>query len=161
MQALAGARIFTGDRFLEQHAVLLDGDTIAGVAPTAELPADLERVALAGGILAPGFVDAQVNGGGGVLFNATPDAASLAKLAAAHARHGSTALLPTFITDRPERMALAIAAASEAIAAGTPGIVGLHLEGPFLAASRKGAHDPALIRKLTDADVDLLLDTGI
>jgi N-acetylglucosamine-6-phosphate deacetylase len=161
MQALAGARIFTGDRFLEQHAVLLDGDTIAGVAPTAELPADLERVALAGGILAPGFVDAQVNGGGGVLFNATPDAASLAKLAAAHARHGSTALLPTFITDRPERMALAIAAASEAIAAGTPGIVGLHLEGPFLAASRKGAHDPALIRKLTDADVDLLLGTGI
>ncbi len=161
MRALTGARIFTGDRFLEHHAVLIDGGTIAGVAPSAELPADIAREALQGGLLAPGFVDAQVNGGGGVLFNATPDAAALGQLAAAHGRHGSTALLPTFITDRPERMQTAIEAARDALAARTPGIAGLHLEGPFLAVARKGAHDPDLIRPLTDADVDLLLDTGI
>jgi N-acetylglucosamine-6-phosphate deacetylase len=161
MRALTGARIFTGDRFLEQYAVLIDGDTIAGVASAAEVPADMDREVLHGGLLAPGFVDAQVNGGGGVLFNATPDAACLGKLAVAHGRHGSTALLPTFITDRPERMATAIEAARDAIAAGTPGIAGLHLEGPFLALSRKGAHDAALIRPLTDEDIDLLLETGI
>jgi N-acetylglucosamine-6-phosphate deacetylase len=159
--ALTGARVFTGDRFLDDHAVLLDGATIAGLAPLAGLPADMPREALDGGVLAPGFIDAQVNGGGGVLFNATPDAAALARMAAAHARHGTTAMLPTFITDRPDRMQMAIAAACEAIAAGTPGIAGLHLEGPFLSVARKGAHDPALIRPIAEADVDLLLATGV
>jgi len=161
LTALIGARVFTGDRFLDGHAVLLDGDAIAGVAPLADLPAELPREALAGGVLAPGFIDVQVNGGGGVLFNASPDAASLGRLAVAHARHGSTALLPTFITDRPEHMQKAITAAQAAIAAQSPGIVGLHLEGPFLSLARKGAHDPALIRQITDADVDLILGIGI
>ena len=159
--ALTGARIFTGDRFLDAHAVLLDAETIAGTVPIAEIPAELLRETLPGGVLAPGFVDVQVNGGGGVLFNATPDVAAIAHIAATHARFGTTALLPTFITDRPQRMHAAIAAARAAIAANTPGVVGLHLEGPFIAVARKGAHDPALIRPLTDADVDLLCDTGI
>jgi N-acetylglucosamine-6-phosphate deacetylase len=159
--ALTGARIFTGDRFLDGHAVLIDGAAIRGIAPLAELPADLRRETLVGGILAPGFIDAQVNGGGGVLFNATPNAASVAQIAAAHARHGTTALLPTLITDRPERMHAAIAAVREAMAANTPGIAGIHLEGPFLSVARKGAHDPSLIRPITEADVDLILDSGI
>ena len=161
LTALTGARVFTGSRFLDGHAVLIDGAGIAGVAPAAELPADIRVEALGGGILAPGFIDAQVNGGGGVLFNQTPDAASLGRLAAAHAPFGLTALLPTFITDHPEGMSQAIAAARQAIAAGVPGIAGIHLEGPFLSVARKGAHDPALIRPLTDADVDLILDAGI
>jgi N-acetylglucosamine-6-phosphate deacetylase len=79
----------------------------------------------------------------------------------AHARHGSTGLLPTFITDRPDRRVEAVAAIREAIAAKAPGILGIHLEGPFLATARKGAHDPGLIRPLTDGDVDALLDSGI
>ena len=159
--ALLGARLFTGERFLDDHAVLLAGGRIAGVVPIAELPADLPREALSGGVLAPGFVDAQVNGGGGVLFNATPEVPALARMAAAHARHGTTAMLPTFITDTPAHMRRAIEAARAAIAAGTPGIAGLHLEGPFISLARKGAHDSALIRPLTEADVAQLLAIGI
>ncbi|HET9019985.1 MAG TPA: N-acetylglucosamine-6-phosphate deacetylase [Acetobacteraceae bacterium] len=160
-RALLGARIFTGARFVEDHAVLLEGGDIAAVLPRAALPPLVPCEMLPGGVLAPGFVDAQVNGGGGVLFNASPDAAALARLAAAHVRCGTTALLPTLITDRPDTMRAALAAIREAIAVPTPGIVGVHLEGPFLAPSRKGAHDPSLIRPMTEDDVALLLGCGI
>jgi N-acetylglucosamine-6-phosphate deacetylase len=160
-QALCGARVFTGERFLDDHAVVLDGERILDVLPAANLAADFFRHDLGGGVLAPGFLDAQVNGGGGVLFNEQRTAQGAAAIAQAHARHGSTGLLPTFITDRPERQVEAVAAIRAAIAAKTPGILGIHLEGPFLATAKKGAHDAGLIRPLTDADVDALLDSGI
>lgn len=158
--ALLGARVFTGDHFLDDHAVLIDGGRIAGLLPRSAVPDGMARQTL-GGLLAPGFVDAQVNGGGGVLFNATPTADGAAALARAHAPHGTTALLPTLITDRPERRGEAVAAVRRAIAEGRPGVRGIHLEGPFLSVARKGAHDPALIRRLTDADVDALAETGL
>jgi len=159
--AICGARIFTGERFLDGHALLVEGAAIAGLAPLAEVPEDMRREALGGGVLAPGFIDAQVNGGGGVLFNASPDPASLAKLAAAHARHGSTSVLPTFISDRPERMRAALEAVRQAIASQIPGIAGIHLEGPFLSKARKGAHDERYLRPMAEEDVDLILGCGI
>jgi N-acetylglucosamine-6-phosphate deacetylase len=161
LQALCGARVFTGERFLEDHTVLLDGDRILDVLPAASVPAEFCRHDLGGGVLAPGFLDAQVNGGGGVLFNEQRTAQGATAIALAHARHGSTGLLPTFITDRADRRLEAMAAIREAIAAKARGILGIHLEGPFLATARKGAHDPGLIRPLTDGDVDALLDSGI
>ena len=161
LQALCGARIFTGEQFLSGHAVLMDGARIADVRPAAGLPPGCPRQELGGGILAPGFIDAQVNGGGGVLFNEARTAAGVAAIARAHARHGTTGLLPTFITDRGDRRAEAVAAVRDAVAAGTPGILGIHLEGPHFAPARKGAHDPGLIRPMTDADVHALLDTGL
>lgn len=160
-QALLGARVFTGERFLDGHAVLIDGGWVLDVLPAANLPSEATRHDLDGGFLAPGFIDAQVNGGGGVLFNETRTAEGAGAIAAAHVRYGSTGLLPTFITDQPDRQAEAVAAIRGAVAAGAPGILGLHLEGPFLAPSRKGAHDPALIRPMRDADVDALLDAGL
>jgi N-acetylglucosamine-6-phosphate deacetylase len=160
-QALCGARVFTGEHFVEDHAVLLDGDRILDVLPAASVPAEFCRHDLGGGVLAPGFLDAQVNGGGGVLFNEQRTAQGATAIALAHARHGSTGLLPTFITDSADRQLEAMAAIREAIAAKAPGILGIHLEGPFLATARKGAHDPSLIRALTDGDVDALLDSGI
>jgi N-acetylglucosamine-6-phosphate deacetylase len=160
-QALCGARVFTGEHFVEDHAVLLDGDRILDVLPAASVPAEFCRHDLGGGVLAPGFLDAQVNGGGGVLFNEQRTAQGATAIALAHARHGSTGLLPTFITDSADRQLEAMAAIREAIAANAPGILGIHLEGPFLATARKGAHDPGLIRPLTDGDVDALLDSGI
>ncbi len=159
--ALRGARIFDGDAFIDHHAVVIDGERIVGLVPESELPPDLPSEHLGGGTLAPGFVDAQVNGGGGVLFNDTTTVAGAAAVAAAHARFGTTGLLPTFITDKPERRHAAVAAVRDAIRAGSPGILGIHLEGPFLSVARKGAHDPALIHPLSDRDVDDLLDTGI
>lgn len=158
--ALLGARIFTGDHVLDDHAVLLEQSRIAGVVPLDAVPSGVMQERLSG-LLAPGFIDAQVNGGGGVLFNATPTAEGAAALAKAHAPFGTTALLPTFITDHPERRGQAVEAVRQAIAERRPGVRGIHLEGPFLSVARKGAHDPALIRRLTDADVDALADTGI
>lgn len=160
-RALCGVRIFTGEAMLDDHAVLLEGGRIVGLEPVAGLPADLPRETLAGHLLAPGFIDAQVNGGGGVLFNETPTREGAARVALAHRRFGTTGLLPTFITDRAGGRLAAVAAVRAAVAARAPGVLGLHLEGPFLAAARKGAHDPALIVPLTDADVDALLDTGL
>eukprot|EP01037_Dinobryon_pediforme_P017523 gene17523-17723_t len=161
LKALIGASVFTGARLLQDHAVLLHNDKIADVLPVGQLPQDIEQNVLSGGILAPGFIDAQVNGGGGVLFNATPEAEAIVALGRAHARFGSTSLLPTYITDRPEGMALAIAAAKAACARTGSNISGLHLEGPFLSEARKGAHDAHYIRPLTDTDVDVLLDAGL
>ncbi len=158
--ALAPTRLFTGEHFLDHHAVILAGGVITEILPTADLPADLPR-ADHPGLLVPGWIDVQVNGGGGVLFNDEPTVAGLHRLAGAFARFGTTAMLPTFITDRPDRMRDAIAAVREAIRQGAPGILGLHLEGPFLSVARKGAHDPTLIRTMTEADADELLATGI
>ncbi len=160
-KALCGARIFTGEHFLDGHAVLVDGARVLDVRPAVDLPDGCFRHDLPGGTLAPGFIDAQVNGGGGVLFNETRTAEGVAAIAAAHARYGTTGLLPTFITDRGDRRAEAVAAVREAVAAGAPGILGIHLEGPFLAPARKGAHDPGLIRPMTDADMGALLGTGL
>jgi len=159
---LVGARIFDGERFLDDHAVVLESGSIADVVPTASIPADSERETLEGGVLAPGFVDAQVNGGGGVLFNAQPDLNGVAVIAGTHREFGTTALLPTVITDAPEVMAQAIDAVRQATAKErVPGVAGLHLEGPFLAPGRKGAHAAGLIRKMTDADVEHLASTGL
>ena len=158
--ALCGARIFTGDTTLVGHALLLRDDRIIGLAPMGSLPRDA-RMQPIDGLLAPGFVDLQVNGGGGVLFNAEPTPDGLAAIASAHAPHGTTAMLPTFITDHPGGMVQAIGAVRAAIAGGLAGIAGLHLEGPFLSPDRAGAHDPALIRPMAEDDLELILESGI
>jgi N-acetylglucosamine-6-phosphate deacetylase len=168
IEALTGARVFTGETLLDDMAVVIEAGTIVRLVPEATIGPGVHVTRLDGGVLAPGFVDAQVNGGGGVLFNASPDVEGLKTIAAAHARHGTTALLPTFITDRPDGMRAAIAAVRAAMSPNrydnqdvVPGIVGIHLEGPFIAQSRKGAHDAALIRPMEAADVALLLQSGL
>ncbi|MGN6549614.1 MAG: N-acetylglucosamine-6-phosphate deacetylase [Pararhizobium sp.] len=153
-RALTGARIFDGETWHDHAALLVGTDGhIAGIADPASLPDDMPRVACDGGMLVPGFVDLQVNGGGGVLFNDRPDVDGIATICRAHARFGTTALLPTLITDTPETTARALAAGAGAAAAKVPGFLGLHLEGPHLSLTRKGAHDPALIRPMTEEDL--------
>ena len=159
--ALVGAEIFDGESRLAGHALVVDGDRIEAVLPADRLAADIERVPLAGGLLAPGFIDIQVNGGGGVLFNDDPTPEGVAAICAAHARFGSTALLPTVITDRPAVTFAAIAAATAAVKAGVPGCLGVHVEGPFLSLARKGAHDPDLIRRMEEADLQALIATTL
>ena len=156
LTAFRGAAVFDGSRLLPDHALLVDGG-IARPVPLTALPPDCDCRDLNGGTLMPGFVDLQVNGGGGVMFNDAPTPATLDTIAQAHRALGTRYLLPTLITDRPEATAAAISATAEAIASGVPGILGLHLEGPHLDVARKGAHDAALIREMTGADLDLLL----
>lgn len=155
--ALTGARIFDGDDWHDNAALVVHGDVVEGILPVGAVPSGVARIDTGGGMLAPGFVDLQVNGGGGVMLNDHPDVASLATICRAHAPFGTTALLPTLITDTPEITAAAIAAGTEAARQNLPGFLGLHLEGPHLSVARKGAHDPALIRPMTDADQTALI----
>lgn len=150
--AYTGARIFDGEQWWERSALVVDGDRIEGII-AADSPTDAQRVPMGGGILAPGFIDLQVNGGGGALFNLTPDVATIRTICSAFARFGTTATLPTLITDTPAKNDLAIAAGIEAAEQKVPGFLGLHIEGPHLSVTRKGAHDPKLIRPMEEADL--------
>jgi N-acetylglucosamine-6-phosphate deacetylase len=157
--ALTGARIFDGERMLDDAAVVIEGHAIAEVCRTSELAPNIERRRLEG-LLAPGFVDVQVNGGGGVLFNTAPTVEAIRAIGAAHRRFGTTGFLPTFITDRREKMAEAIGAVRAALEAGVPGVLGIHLEGPFLNPARKGVHDASFMRAPDDSDIALMTSLG-
>ena len=154
-----GAAIFDGER-LGPGSLVTENGRIAAILPAGAGAAGAEVVELGGGTLAPGFVDLQVNGGGGAMFNDAPDVATLACMAAAHARLGTLAFLPTLITDTPEATRAAVRAVEAAVAGGIPGIAGLHLEGPHLSRARKGAHDPSLIRPMAAGDLRFLLEAA-
>lgn len=156
--AILGARLFDGQDWHEGKALLVDGGRIVGLQDHAEVPDSARRIDADGQLLVPGFIDLQVNGGGGVLLNDRPDVEAIAAICTAHARFGTTALLPTLITDRPEMRTAAIAAGRQARDAGVPGFIGLHLEGPHLSVARKGVHDPALIRPMEATDLAEILD---
>jgi N-acetylglucosamine-6-phosphate deacetylase len=154
--ALVGARVFDGARLLEGRAVVIDAGRISRLVPDAEVPHGIPTRRVEG-LIAPGFIDTQVNGGGGVLFNDARTVDGIAAIGAAHRRFGTTGFLPTFITDTRERMAEAVAAVDAAIAANVPGVLGIHVEGPFINPARKGAHDAALVRAIEDDDVAILM----
>ena len=161
--ALVNGRILLDDGFRDDVAVLLDGGRIEALAePGDPRLAGATRVDLGGGMLVPGFIDVQVNGGGGVLFNNTPTAEGVRAIAAAHRRFGTTAMLPTLISDRIEVMRAAIDAVRTAIAQSAPGVLGIHLEGPWLAPSRKGTHDASVFRVPDGHEIELAtsLDGG-
>ncbi|AJY44705.1 N-acetylglucosamine-6-phosphate deacetylase [Martelella endophytica] len=157
-KAVTGARIFDGTAFRDGLVLVVDGDRIEAIARRA--PHDAEIIDAAGKLVVPGFIDLQVNGGGGVLLNNDPSLEGLETICRAPARFGTTALLPTLITDRPEVVRSAVAAGRAAKDAGVPGFLGLHLEGPHLSLARKGTHDPALIRPMDAADYDFLIDNA-
>ncbi|MEX0697643.1 MAG: N-acetylglucosamine-6-phosphate deacetylase [Dongiaceae bacterium] len=158
--ALAGARVFDGVRLIDDHAVVVDGARIEGIVAGRDLPTGVATHGVSG-LLAPGFIDVQVNGGGGVLFNAQRTADGIAAIGAAHRRYGTTGFLPTMITDTREHMAEAVAATRAAIEGGVPGVLGVHLEGPFLNPERKGVHDPALMRPMDEADIAIASSLGV
>jgi N-acetylglucosamine-6-phosphate deacetylase len=157
--ALTGARVFDGAHLLEGRAVVIDGERITGLGSDADLPSGVERRRVEG-LIAPGFIDVQVNGGVGVLFNDAPTVEGIAAIGATHRRYGTTGFLPTLITDTPERMAEAVAAACAAMTLRVPGVLGVHLEGPFLNPERKGVHDPRLMRAMSEADFRLITEAA-
>lgn len=154
--AISADFVFDGDIVHRATAVVVDNGRVAAIVPRAELPAAVPVHAVsAGAWLAPGFIDLQVNGGGDVLFNDAPTPATIARMVAAHRRFGTTSLLPTLISDTPEKMRAALQAVAEA-AATEPGVLGIHLEGPFLSPEKVGAHDPSMLRRPTSDDMALL-----
>ena len=147
--------IFDGECLRQGCALLMRDGVVQGIVPEGEV--DGEFIDLGGDILAPGYVDLQVNGGGGLQFNASPTPDTLATIAQSHRALGATTILPTLITDAPDVTRKAIEAAIHACNEGMPGIGGLHLEGPHLSSSRKGAHEAGFIRPMTEDDLSLYL----
>lgn len=160
MHALVNATIHTGDAVVSDSALLIDGDSVLAVVPRAQVPADVRLHDLGGGVLAPGFIDAQVNGGGGVLFNDHPDRNAIRTIVAAHRRFGTTALLPTFITDSRDNRRRAVEAVAAALADGEPGVLGIHLEGPHIDRERRGVHDARFIGPPDAEDMHLITRLG-
>jgi N-acetylglucosamine-6-phosphate deacetylase len=161
--ALVNGRCITGGALVSGHTVLLSGGRIeALVEPRDARCAGAAVVDLEGRILLPGFIDVQVNGGGGVLFNDDPSPGSIRAIGAAHRHFGTTGFLPTLISDDLDAIGRAINAAQAALDAGIPGVLGVHIEGPFLNWARRGVHDSKHLRPLDPSLVSLLsgLRTG-
>jgi N-acetylglucosamine-6-phosphate deacetylase len=153
--ALTGARVFDGNHILEGHAVVVRDGRIASLVHEKDLGAGIEQRRV-DGLLAPGFIDVQVNGGGGVLYNDMRTVEGLQTIAEAHRPFGTVGLLPTFITDTRERMAEAVDAMRQALAMRIPGVLGIHVEGPFINPERKGVHNPDYMRPMDDEDIAIL-----
>jgi N-acetylglucosamine-6-phosphate deacetylase len=161
-RALVNGRVLTAHGFEADVAVLIEDGTIVAVQ-AASMPRDgFEAVDLHDRTLVPGFIDTQVNGGGDVLFNDVPTVDGVRRIAEAHRRYGTTGLLPTLISDDVAVMSRAIAAVREAIAQGVPGVLGIHLEGPYLAPARKGVHAAEKFHTPDAGELDLIasLDNG-
>jgi N-acetylglucosamine-6-phosphate deacetylase len=155
-QALVHGRVLTDCSFVEGRAVLIENGRIAALIDEADVPTSAEQVDLAGLTLVPGFIDTQVNGGGDRLFNDDPSVETIAAIGAAHRKFGTTGFLPTLISDDTDKIAEAMDAAQAAIEMGVPGVLGVHIEGPFLNVARKGIHDAAKIRPISKTEIELL-----
>ena len=156
LRVFFGARLFDGLTMRDDCALVVDDGAIVAVAPVADRPRGGEQIDLGGGVLSPGLIDWQVNGGGGVLFNATPTPAAAAAIAAAHCRFGVTAILPTVITDSPAVLAAALAAAAEATPASCRAFSASTSKGRSSIGRRKGVHLAEFIRPMRERDVEQL-----
>ncbi len=152
--ALTDSILFTGETFVEGQALLVKGGIILDIVSHDKIPADFEKKPLPHAIVAPAYIDCQVNGGGNILFNAEPTAQAALKIAAAHRKKGTTSLLPTVITDAPKVTRDAITNMRDAKKQDSS-ILGIHVEGPHISALNKGVHDEKYIRALNTDDLDL------
>ena len=163
MKVLTNARVLSENGVRSGHTVVIDEGRIQKIAKNGEIGDNFtEQYDLDGQLLLPGFIDVQVNGGGGVLFNDAPTVETIRTIGASHRKFGTTGFLPTLISDELSVVEAAIAAANEALAAGVPGLLGIHIEGPFLSPVKRGAHDASKFRALDDAAFEVLtkLKTG-
>jgi N-acetylglucosamine-6-phosphate deacetylase len=161
--ALVKGRVLGEHGFETNRAVLIEGNRIVDVVPASDARVrSAQPVDLQDQLLLPGFIDVQVNGGGGALFNDDPSVEAIRTIGAAHRRFGTTGFLPTLISDDLHVVSQAIAAVQAAVQARVPGVLGIHIEGPFLSEARKGVHDASKFRELDDSSLELLasLDHG-
>ena len=156
MYALTNCKVFTGSDVLEQHAVVIDGASIQTICPVTELPSEIKVIDLEGANLSPGFIDLQLNGCGGVMFNDEITADTLQIMHKANLKSGCTSFLPTLITSSDENMRQAIEAEREYQSTYQNQSLGIHLEGPYLNVMKKGIHSPSFIRESDDEMIDFI-----
>jgi N-acetylglucosamine-6-phosphate deacetylase len=157
--AIINGTIYTGDTILRGNAVMIENGKITGLPSSAYIPSGMKTVDMNGGIIAPGFIDAQVVGGGGVLFNDDPTPEGLTTIAKAHERHGTLHWCPTVLSSELDIMLRCIWAAKDSMKLNI-GVLGVHLEGPYLSQDKPGIHDVRFIRSADDEEIDCLLEAG-
>lgn len=153
MFALCPSRLLTPRGFETNRGLLIEHGRISDIIAAADCP---PNSALLHGDLVPGLIDLQVNGGGGVLFNDEPTVGGIAAIGRAHRAFGTTGFLPTLISDELEVIDRGMRAVEDAIGGGIPGVLGIHIEGPFINPERRGIHDIGKIRQIDEAAVELL-----
>ena len=144
-------RLFDGHSFIDDQVLTITDGVISAIDQNTD-DADITVA----GLVVPGYIDLQVNGGGGALFNDEPSIDHLKTIMTAHAKYGTTAMMPTLISDKIEVMTQAADAVAQAIAKKMPGIIGIHFEGPHLSLAKKGTHCAELIRPIADAEWQIL-----
>ena len=160
--AIVDAIVFDGSCYLKDHAVLLEGNLVVDVCPPSRLPRNIHRtISIDGRLLAPGFIDLQVNGGGGELFTNNPTVETLRKMSAAHRRFGTTGFFPTVMSTDLQTMHAAVDAVQVAISESVPGILGIHFEGPHLSSAKAGIHDARRFRALDENGFRVLESPGV
>src|SRR5215510_1702686 len=156
LQAFRNGKLLTPAGIEDDRTLLVRDGRIEAVLGAREVVGADRVVDLGGDLLVPGFIDAQVNGGGGELFNDDPSVETIAAIARAHRKFGTTGFLPTLISDDLDVVARAMEAVRAAIAQRVPGVLGIHIEGPFLNEQRRGVHDASKLRPLDSAAIKLL-----
>ncbi|MEM1112658.1 MAG: N-acetylglucosamine-6-phosphate deacetylase [Pseudomonadota bacterium] len=158
MLALQCNKLFDGIRWHDGQAILIEDSLVRELVPAEAVPGEAELVSFDDGLLVPGLVDVQVNGGGGLMFNEAPAYETLATITAAHLKAGTTSCLPTVISDHRHVIESAIEAVVAYRGDGHPDVLGLHIEGPFFAQSRRGAHSAERVRAPGAADIEFLCE---
>ena len=153
-QALFGSQIFCGERFYDDYALLVDGKSIVDIVEKNDIPENFNKIELDDGILAPGFIDLQVNGGGGKLFNNSPDKESLRTIIKAHQFFGTTSVMPTVISDSMEILEQCIKTVTEETK-NNASLLGIHIEGPFFNVKYRGIHQKQYINTMSSDYLNL------
>ena len=160
MQAISAPQVFTGEEFLSDHAIIIESGKIVRVCPVAEIDRTIAHTKFNEGFICAGFIDIQVNGGGGILFNEHTRPEAVFDIADAHRQYGTTSILPTLISDTPYVVENGIRATNHAHQQRPWQILGIHIEGPFFNLVRRGIHDPRFIRTVGEEDLEILATAG-
>jgi N-acetylglucosamine-6-phosphate deacetylase len=157
MLCITNAKIFDGEKFYTNKNIYIINNKIKNIS--SKKPNQKYKILNAkNNIVCPGFIDIQVNGGGGVFFNETPTSNAVQKIMETHRKYGTTSILPTFITDEYSKLPNALNAITEVMQKKIPGILGIHLEGPYLNIEKKGIHPAEYIRTPTEQELNLLFN---
>lgn len=151
-KAITAPKFFDGTDFIEGQTLLVEDGYILGFVDESKFGDEWELLEYSEGVVAPGFIDWQVNGGGGVLFNNDTSLEAVDIMTSAHHRGGTTSLMPTFITDTYEQRKLALSVVSDSIVKGNKSVLGLHLEGPFFSVEKRGVHNEKLISQMSEEE---------